>query len=185
MLTKKIIENTGFRALTPTELGTVSGGDGHIIVTGNTVGGDGGGTFMGGGNAGGGFAGPPPSETQDAPGDPDAGNPQDPSDIGVQVGDADVTATLNEDGNLEVDVDASPSQFTLGVEFDLSNLSVENISVGWAGLNFDFSPDFSNATTTFTDSQSGWTVTATFTDSFNSQFNAQEQKVVLTLSHGL
>ena len=70
-------------------------------------------------------------------------------------------------------MDASPAQFTAGVEFDLTDLSVEKISVSWAGLDFELMPDFSDATATFTESNSNWSISAQFTDSFNSQANAQ------------
>lgn len=183
MLTKQIHQPTGFRQLTPLEVDSVNGGsDGggnHIIVIGSVVGG----TYMGGGSGGGGVPDSPPlTEYEEAPTDPGAGTPPDPNDLGIRVGDAEVTAKLNDEKNLEVDVDASPSQFTAGVEFDLSKFpKVENISLGWAGLDFKFKPDFSSASATYSETQGNWTIQAQFTSAVNPQTNTQENKVLLTL----
>jgi len=167
MLAKRINGNVGFRSLTASELEKISGGEGdnEIIVTASRPGGGGGmggGTYMGGGTAGGSFGGPPPGETQEAPTDPDADNPPDPTDIGIQVGDAEITPSITEDGKLKLDVDASPAQLSAGVTFDLETLSVDDISVGWAGFEFEFNPDFSDLGATYTDTQGGWTLSATF-----------------------
>lgn len=182
MLTKKIHRPTGFRQLTPLEVDSVNGGSdggGHqIIVIGSVVGG----TYMGGGSGGGGATdGPTLTEYEEAPTDPGAGTPPDPNDLGIRIGDAEVAGKLN-GKNLEVDVSASPSQFTAGVSFDLSKFpKVENISLGWGGLDFKFKPDFTSASATYSETQGNWTIKAEFTSTINPQTNTQENKVLFTL----
>ena len=89
-----------------------------------------------------------------------------------------VEVTLNSEGNLEAEVTTLDGDLSAAIEFNLEDLDVETITIEYQNFSFGFKPDGSDATLTAT--SGGISAELNFTQGTNSQFNAQETKIMAT-----